>query len=304
MADLDRATVAVTVVVSTLDRPALLGRCLNGLLACTRRPSEVVVVDQGTAPAAAVVRRAREDGLPVVHITQPRRGLSFSQNTGVAAATNDVVAVVDDDCVPDVRWLEVIDTAFRSTGRPLLLTGRVLPMPAEGDRVAAVSSRVSTRRAEWRSVPMPWELGTGGNFAVDRAAFLAVGGNDERLGTGSPGRGGNDLDLFHRIVVSGVLARYEPDLVVHHERSTVAEHRSRRGTYGFGVGAMLGLLLRRGDRHAPAVLLGWLRLRGRMALERRSRGGVGQEVRVMVGTVAGVAYGLRVGGAGRRPAGA
>jgi hypothetical protein len=199
---------------------------------------------------------------------------------------------VDDDCIPDTRWVEVVERAFAGLTGPLLLTGRVLPLPPEGNRTAAVSTRDSLARAEWSRPPMPWHLGTGGNFAVSRDAFESVGGNDERLGTGAPGQGGNDLDLFSRLVSSGVKARYEPDLLVHHERSTTTEYVQRRGSYGYGMGAMLGHWLRSGDLRAVVVLLGWLKLRGRMAVQRRRNGGFGNEVRVLLGTAAGVGHGL------------
>lgn len=291
----------VTVVISTLDRPGRLTRCLEALLAGSRQPSAVIVVDQGsTASAEQAVAAVRERGLVITRLTQPRWGLSASQNAGVRAARTDVVAIVDDDCVPGARWIEVIENAFTTTPQPLLLTGRVLPLPPEGDRTAAVSTRDSQQRTEWHTPPMPWHLGTGGNFAVSRAAFEAVGGNDEQLGTGGPGRGANDLDVFHRLVVAGVMARFEPDLLVHHERSTVDEYRSRRSTYGFGIGAMLGRWLRHRQVRALVVLLAWVRLRAGLAYRRRSEGGVGAEARVLLGTVAGLAHGLRNDGA-RRP---
>jgi GT2 family glycosyltransferase len=286
--------VAVTVVISTLDRPSQLARCLEALLSGSRLPAGVVVVDQGdSTPTEPVVTAARDRGLTVTHVVQPRRGLSASQNAGVRAASTEVVAVVDDDCVPDARWVEVVEAAFGATEDPLLLTGRVLPLPAVGDRVVPLSVRDSAVARVWTRPPMPWHIGTGGNFAVLRSAFLAVGGNDERLGTGTPGRGGNDLDLFHRLVDSGVTARYEPDLLVRHERATVAEHLSRRSSYGYGVGAMLGVWLRRGDARAVLVLLAWLRLRARVGYSRRSGGGLAHEARVLSGTVTGLLYGLR-----------
>jgi glycosyltransferase involved in cell wall biosynthesis len=285
---------AVTVVISTVDRPPLLSRCLTALLRGTRLPREVVVVDQGgSGDTVRVVDDARAAGLTIRHVTQPRRGLSASQNAGVSVAGTPVVAIVDDDCLPDRRWVQVVEESFAAATGPMLLTGRVLPRPAEGDRVAAVSTRDSQRRVEWVRPPMPWHLGTGGNYAVDREAYLAVGGNDERLGTGSGGRAGNDLDLFYRLVRSGVTARYEPDLLVEHERSTLAEFRSRRSSYGFGTGAMLGLWLREGDPRALVVLAGWIRLRGLVARQRRREGGVTQEAKVLAGTVAGLIYGLR-----------
>jgi hypothetical protein len=262
-----------------------------------RPPAAVIVVDQGDhVRTQQVLATVRDRGLAVTHLTQPRWGLSASQNAGVEAAETEVVAIVDDDCVPDVDWVRVVERTFADAPGPLLLTGRVLPLPAEGERVAAVSTRESRRRMEWRRAPMPWHVGTGGNFAVTRSAFLAAGGNDERLGTGAPGRGANDLDLFYRLLRTGVTARYEPDLLVHHERVTAAEYRQRRNSYGFGVGAMLGVWLRRGDLRALSVLGGWLELRVKVGYDRRTDSGWVNEARVLVGTGQGLLRGLRISG--------
>jgi hypothetical protein len=231
--------------------------------------------------------------LDVRHLVQDRRGLSASQNAGVQAASHAVVAVVDDDCVPDRAWLCVVREEFRRGPEPLLLTGRVLPGPEVGDRTRAVSSRTSTEHREWSTPTMPWDIGTGGNFAVTREAFLQVGGNDEQLGTGSPGRGGNDLELFHRLLAHGVRARYEPRLLVLHERSTVEEYRSRRSSYGFGVGAACGVLAARRDRFVASVLRGWLRLRLSRLREEPSLERLGDELLVLWGTAGGLAYGWR-----------
>ena len=59
------------------------------------------------------------------------RGLSGGQNTGVATATGDVVAFLDDDAVAEPGWLAAFDERFRDpavTGvggltRPLWATG-------------------------------------------------------------------------------------------------------------------------------------------------------------------------------------
>lgn len=287
---------AVTVVISTLDRPERLARCLLALSTGSMLPAAVIVVDQGEPEAT---RRAlecvRSRHLSIRHLVRTDRGLSLSQNAGVSEATTDVVAIVDDDCVPDERWVETIHRTFTAADGPLLMTGRVLPLPPEGSRVVAVSTRDSDLADEWRSPPDPWTVGTGGNFAVHRRAFLAVLGNDVRLGTGAPGQGGNDLDLFDRLIRSGARARYEPLLLVHHERSTIAEFTSRRSTYGFGVGAMLGMRLRRGEHTAWRTLGHWIRLRAAMAYRRRRERGLVNESRILAGTFAGLLHGARVG---------
>jgi hypothetical protein len=230
-----------------------------------------------------------------VHVTQDRRGLSTSQNAGVQRAGCDIVSIVDDDCVPDARWVEVAAAEHSRATGPLLLTGRVLPLPPVGYRTLPLSSRTSTRRAVLPADTLPWKVGTGGNVSVTRAAYLEVGGNDERLGTGAPGRAGNDLDLFHRLLRAGVEARFEPELLVHHERATPAEHRARRWTYGFGVGACVAAWVRDGDRSAPSVLAAWVVMRLRRLARSRRPGSAVDEVRILVGTAHGLWHGARMG---------
>jgi glycosyltransferase involved in cell wall biosynthesis len=291
----------VSVVVSTLDRPQLLARCLDALLDGSVLPAEIVVVDQGEpAGVAAVLEERRARGVPLVHVVQDVRGLSVSQNAGVARARRPVVSVVDDDCVPDRRWVEAAVQAHRRASGPVVVGGRVLPLPPQGDRVVELSTRGSAERRVLPDWALPWEVGTGGNFSVTRAAYLQVGGNDERLGTGGPGRGGNDLDLFHRLRRAGVSAVFEPDMLVHHERATVAELRSRSWTYGFGIGACTGLWLCAGDLSGLRLLVHWVRLRLRLLRAGHPDNGLLLEVRVLLGTLHGLSYGLRAGSASRR----
>jgi glycosyltransferase involved in cell wall biosynthesis len=292
---------AVSVVISTRDRAHLLARCLDALLSGTALPAEVVVVNQGDRASVEQVLAERHDrGVPLVHVVQSGRGLSRSQNAGVECATSPAVSIVDDDCVPDPRWVEVAAREHASASGPLLVTGRVLPLPAEGERTLALSSRRSTVRVALPPVALPWEVGTGGNFSVTRSAYLQVGGNDERLGTGAPGRAGNDLDLFHRLLDAGTEARFEPELLVLHERATPAEHRSRRWTYGFGIGVCVVLWRRQRDPSAGRLLKAWLRMRLGLLREARRPQAVLNELRVLLGTAHGLWAGRHLAGQPRR----
>lgn len=286
----------VSVVVSTLGRPERLGRCLDALLTGTRLPAEVVIVDQGDTAATADVIRARCDrDVPLVHISQNRRGLSVSQNAGITAARCEVVSIVDDDCVPGASWVEVAAREHAFARKPLLIGGRVLPMPPDGDRTISLSARASSERTIVPLEAPPWRVGTGGNFSVTRAAYLQVGGNDERLGTGSPGRAGNDLDLFRRLQRAGVEARFEPDMVVLHERATAAEYRSRQWSYGFGFGVCVAAWIRDGDRSTARILASWIIMRVRRLLRATRVQAALDEVRVLLGTAGGIWHGIPMG---------
>jgi hypothetical protein len=229
-------------------------------------------------------------GLNVTHLPLSFQGLSRAQNAAVRAARYDICAITDDDCVPDPRWIEVIQREFaKGLG---LVTGRVLPLPADRDRTVAVSSRTSDQRIALRRSTLPWHMGTGGNFAVDRDSYLLVGGNDERLGSGTPAGAGNDLDLFYRLVRQGVPACYEPELVVLHRRSTPQERRQRRHTYGRGVGQAVRFWLLQGDGHAALILGRWILMRLSLAARALARGrlrDVADEMRILAGTATGLA---------------
>ena len=67
----------------------------------------MVVVDN--APAGEVVERLVErlaDGpARFRYHAEPRPGLSWARNAGIAAADGDIVAFLDDDDEPDRHWL-------------------------------------------------------------------------------------------------------------------------------------------------------------------------------------------------------
>jgi GT2 family glycosyltransferase len=144
---------------------------------------------------------------------------------------------------------------------------------------------------------MPWDIGSGNNFAVKRDWFNRIGGNDERLGPGSSGRGGVDMDLFYRLVRAGARARYEPEALVYHERTSSAGRIARRVPYGYGMGACCALWLCQQDTNALRVLGRWLAMRlWRLAggLRRREWMLVYEEMLVLFGTMRGLMYGFRV----------
>jgi GT2 family glycosyltransferase len=276
--------VTICVAVATTGRPGPLERCLAALRSSEVQPGRVLVVDQGGDPGTKAVALAHD----CEHLPYPSRGLGASRNAALDASAESVLAVTDDDCVPDRSWLGAILGAFDDDARLTAVTGPVLPLPPEGDRVAAVSSRTSTRRETFAGRAAPWRVGTGGNLAFRRSALGPLR-FDERLGAGAPGRAGEDLDILDRILARGGRIRYEPGALVRHTRQTQARRRSSRYDYGHGVGAWLGLAARRRDPHAALHLARWLALRGRLALS----GDAGEEARVLAGTLAGLGYGLR-----------
>jgi GT2 family glycosyltransferase len=294
----DRRVAKITVALSTLNRPDALSTCLKNLLAGDVLPAEIVVVDQSRDDRTKqIVEGCGPGTVSLVYIHHESRGLGAAQNIAISHAQQPIVAVTDDDCEPAPNWIATIEQCFSSQYSIDALTGRVLPADPETDRAYAVSLRTSTERMEFHRKAMPWYVGSGNNFAVKREWLKSIGGNDERLGPGSQGQGGVDMDLFYRLLRAGARIRYEPELLVYHARTNKEGRLSRRIPYGYGMGACCILWLREKDSYALRVLLSWFYLRIQRLLEGIFHSQwlrVYEEWLVLIGTLQGLLYGLRV----------
>lgn len=253
----------VSVVVPSRDRPEPLGRCLAALAAQTRPPAEVVVVDDASRDGAAVARvGASVRGVRVRMVVGRGRGPAAARNLGVAQATGDVVAFVDDDCRPDHGWLEAL-VAPLAAGAPAAAGATVVGEPASA---ATRASQVVTNHL--LEAGLDDRFGTVDfaptcNLAV-RADALAGLPFDETY----PLAAGEDRDWCDRAAAAGLTIRYVPGaLVRHHPELTVGRfvaqqvrygegaHRYRAGAPGRGRPPLrfyLGLL-GKGVRQGPAV---------------------------------------------------
>jgi glycosyltransferase involved in cell wall biosynthesis len=213
----------VAVVVATRDRPELLDAALTALAAVLRPEDELLVVDSGsTGPGTARLCASR--GVRLLALAEP--GTSRARNAGLVATAAGLVAFTDDDCLPQPGWTAALAGAFADPAVGVV-TGRVLadrPVPAP------VSLEEST-------VPRTFDqpVGHGANCCFRREALLAVGGFDERLGPGAPGRAGEDADAFRRVLAAGWVGRYEPSAVVVH-RQWRGRGASVRRSFSYGMG--------------------------------------------------------------------
>lgn len=93
----------VSVIVPTRNRPVELGEALasiTGQQSIDLAEVEVIVVNDGGTPIRSVITDARDQGLPVMAVTHPRRlGLPSARNAGLAQARGQTIAFLDDDDV-------------------------------------------------------------------------------------------------------------------------------------------------------------------------------------------------------------
>lgn len=107
--------VLISVVVPTCHRNELLARCLDRLAPGTQTlPAgeyEVIVSDDGSKSTAEELIRTQYPWAKWV--PGPRRGPAANRNSGARQAKAPWIAFTDDDCVPDLGWLQSFVAALR-----------------------------------------------------------------------------------------------------------------------------------------------------------------------------------------------
>ena len=101
----------VTVLVPSFRRPDALVSCLDGLLAGSCLPDQIVIVlrdiDGDSREALDAWRAEHPDGSQIVYLAEVAEpGQMAATNAGLAIATGEIICFIDDDCVATERWLE------------------------------------------------------------------------------------------------------------------------------------------------------------------------------------------------------
>lgn len=86
---------AVSIVMPTFNRATLIGQSIASALAQSHQPAEVIVVDDGSTDGTAEI--VQQFSSHVTCLRQDNAGKSAALNRGIAAATGDVLLVLDDD---------------------------------------------------------------------------------------------------------------------------------------------------------------------------------------------------------------
>jgi GT2 family glycosyltransferase len=269
------ASTSVSVVVTTCCNVRPLERCLRSLFACDYDDFEVIVVENRPGPGAARQMLTARFGASrsLRYIEEPRAGLSRARNAGLAASRGELVAFVDDDTIVDPHWIHRFVERFEWSNAVDCVTGLILPLELETEsqilleQFAGFGKGFRRRTYRLRETTdgtrvypyAPGTIGSGANTILRRSVALEIGGFDPTLGAGTPAEGGEDLDLYLRLLLGGRAIAYEPSAIVWHEHPDRPERlRSQVYRYGVGLGATFAKQLLRGParrellRAAPA----------------------------------------------------
>lgn len=261
----------IAVCALTYKRPDGLRRLLDGLdrldLEGCDATVDVVIVDNDpdrSAEAACLeangVRR-----FPVAYHHEPRRGIAHARNRAVDAARgHDALAFIDDDEVPDPRWLAELLAPLRA-GDADVVTGPVIPALADGTPEWVAEGGFFARRRHPDGATL--DRAYTHNVLLSTAVLAEI---ETPFDPALALTGGEDTCLFRKLARDGVRIRWADAAVVTEdvplERASsgwLVRRMYRVGTATsaierrlFGLRATPGLLA----RGAAWIVLGALRL--------------------------------------------
>ncbi|HEV3266850.1 MAG TPA: glycosyltransferase [Acidimicrobiales bacterium] len=259
-----------TVVVPTICQdPSRLLLTVETLLALDYPDFDIIVVDN-RRDSRSVPLPSFPGGDRVRVFAEPKPGVSAARNRGIANATGEFIAFTDDDVVIEVNWLRELGTRFVTSPEVDGIGGLVLPTELRtqpqlwfeeffgGFNHTFSAELLSMELLAKTDEMFPYatgRFGAGCNMAFRRSALQRNGGFDVTLGTGTPARGGEDLALFMKQVLTGGTLAYEPRAVVHHQhRQSDDAFLTQVFGYGVGLTAMFTALIIRDPRHLAKMI--------------------------------------------------
>jgi glycosyltransferase involved in cell wall biosynthesis len=189
----------ISAIVCAHNEAQYLAPCLHSLLAQSRLPDEIIVINNASSDATGDIAR-RVPGVRV--IDEPRKGLVVARESGRLAATGDVLVYLDADCRAPLTWLDRVERKFAARPRLLALSGpyRYYDWNWWG-RTLIRAYDFTLAPATQVLVKYILGIGTifyGGNFAVRRDALEQIGGFDTTIEFH-----GEDTNLGRRLHAAG-----------------------------------------------------------------------------------------------------
>jgi glycosyltransferase involved in cell wall biosynthesis len=167
----------ITVIATVLNEGQSIRRLMDSLVAQTRPPDEVVIVDGGSRDDTVAIIEEYADRLPLRVLVRPRANISQGRNAAVRAARGEIIASTDAGVRLDPEWLSRLATPFAQDPETQVVSGFFVPEPqtpfeiAMGAAVLPCVDEIDPARF----------LPSSRSVAYRKRAFAAVGGYPEWL---------------------------------------------------------------------------------------------------------------------------
>jgi glycosyltransferase involved in cell wall biosynthesis len=290
-APLEQEPISLTVAICTHNRAAQLADTLRSLeaLEAPGRQWELLVVDNASTDGTPALLEELHwrPGVPLRCVREERLGVSYARNRAVEEARGEYVLFIDDDETPHEDWLAAHARALREHA-PDATGGRIEVRFIGAERPSWLTDELLGFLGRLDHGPLPRRLTDEGqkiftgNAAFRRETVRRLGLFDTSLGRrGRINAGGEDVDLFVRLLRAGCDVRWVPDAIIFHR---IEAEKLRRGYFldlHYRQGRMEAIRRRgAGSRVPPKYFYGQLLRAIRAAWDKRRQKGPDSALRL------------------------
>lgn len=205
-----------SIIVPVFDQAELLAQCLQSIRASDFEDYELLVSDDGTPDAGAILRIAEQFGARLVR-SEARLGAASARNRAAREASGDRLVFFDADVTLHPETLERLAKAFECDAPPDAVIGSYDRQPVAGNRTSQFRNLLHAH-AHQRSHCEASTFWTGCG-AISRERFVELGGFDEHYAEQSI----EDVELGLRLHRAGGRILLAPEIqVTHHKRWTLS----------------------------------------------------------------------------------
>ena len=168
----------ISVVVTTHNRAELVLETLASILAQSRPPLEVIVVDDGSTDATPQSLAPLAASGRIRYVRQANAGLAAARNHGASLARGDYLAFIDDDDLwpADVLAWQAAHLDADPTLGVVLGTHTEFGDVPPGERLPPTAGDAATSQPSWLAVFSSCPATSVGQVLMRRAVFEAAGG--------------------------------------------------------------------------------------------------------------------------------
>ena len=111
----------ISIVVPAYNAAGVIGRCMDSILRQTYSDFELLIVDDGSVDETAeiVAAKAAQD-TRIRLICQENAGVSSARNTGIAAASGELLCFIDSDDTVSANYLEMLHALYSPGVLPVI----------------------------------------------------------------------------------------------------------------------------------------------------------------------------------------
>jgi len=167
-------------IIPAYNEEKIIGKCINSIKSQTRKPDEIIVVDNLCTDNTAKI--ARKLGCRVVK--ESKKGISNARNKGAKASCGDILCFVDADGIVVRNWLEECEKSFLKGSKINAVVGMNIFSHKNSEKHAIynIYTALAYSGLFLYKILTDKLFLAGNNFAIKKEVFAKVGGFESVMG--------------------------------------------------------------------------------------------------------------------------